>query len=133
MTPTVRIVDYGRGPQIENNRLTVMDVFYYIHRGHDWDFIQNALPRLNRAEFDAVVEYVSEHRKKLIEMDNRVEERNRRGIEEERRKGLRPYGPEPPFEVRYARLKELLRLRKEADAAKNEVDVPHFVPNARQL
>jgi hypothetical protein len=29
---TVRIVDIGRGPQIEGHRLTVMDVFYYLHR-----------------------------------------------------------------------------------------------------
>ena len=36
-TQTVRIVDLGRGPQIEGHRLTVMDVFYYLHRGYDFD------------------------------------------------------------------------------------------------
>ncbi len=27
----VNIVDIGRGPQIKGSRLTVMDVFYYLH------------------------------------------------------------------------------------------------------
>ncbi len=88
MKTGVQIVDYGRGPQIEGSRLTVMDVFYYLHRGCDWEFIQRALPRLNRDEFDAVVEYVNEHRDELTEMDRRVEERNQRGIAEQNAKGL---------------------------------------------
>ena len=50
----VRIVDYGRGPQIEDHRLTVMDVFYYLHRGYDFDFIHRAMPTLTCEQFDAV-------------------------------------------------------------------------------
>ena len=63
-----------------------MDVFYYLHRGCDWEFIQRALPRLNRDEFDAVVEHVNEHRDELIEQDHRVEERNRREMAEQEAK-----------------------------------------------
>src|SRR5688572_25622377 len=89
MTKTaIRIVDYGRGPQIENHRLTVMDVFYYLHRGRDFEFIHRAMPSLSRDEFDAVVAYVNEHHDELVEKDRLVEERITRGIAEQRGKGF---------------------------------------------
>ncbi len=83
----VRIVDVGRGPQIEGHRLTVMDVFYYVHRGYEFDFIQRAMPSLTREQFDAVVEYVNEHRDELAEKDRRVDEFHQRGIEAQRARG----------------------------------------------
>ena len=86
-TRTVRIVDLGRGPQIEGHRLTVMDVFYYLHRGYDFDFIHMAMPSLTRTEFDAVVEYVNQHHDELVEKDRRVDEFHRRGIEAQRTRG----------------------------------------------
>src|SRR5213078_4422146 len=85
---STQIVDIGRGPQIEAHRLTVMDVFYYLHRGYDFDFIQRAMPSLTREQFDAVVAYVNEHHDDLAEKDRRVEERNRQGIAEQKVKGL---------------------------------------------
>ncbi|MFL5246048.1 MAG: DUF433 domain-containing protein [Gemmataceae bacterium] len=81
---TVRIVDLGRGPQIEGHRLTVMDIFYYLHRGYDFDFIHKAMPSLSREQFDAVVQYVNEHRDELVERDRRIEEFHQRGIEAQR-------------------------------------------------
>ena len=89
-TMTVRIVDIGRGPQIEGHRLTVMDVFYYLHRGRDFDFVHRALPSLTREQFDAVLEYVDEHHDELVEKDRRVEERIRQGIAEQKARGLYP-------------------------------------------
>src|SRR5258708_3447564 len=86
-TDTVRIVDLGRGPQIEGHRLTVMDVFYYLHRGYDFDFIHRAMPSLTREQFDVVVEYVKEHQDELAEKDHRVEEFHQRGIEAQRARG----------------------------------------------
>ena len=77
----VRIVDLGRGPQIEGHRLTVMDVFYYLHRGYAFDFIHQAMPSLTRDQFDAVVEYVSQHEEELREKDRQVEEFHKRGME----------------------------------------------------
>jgi uncharacterized protein (DUF433 family) len=77
----VRIVDIGRGPQIEGQRLTVMDVFYYLHRGYDFDFIRRAMPSLTREQFDAVVEYVRGHQDELVEQDRRVDEFHRRAME----------------------------------------------------
>jgi uncharacterized protein (DUF433 family) len=124
MNTTVCIVDYGRGPQIEGHRLTVMDVFYYLHRGRDWDFIHQALPSLKRDEFDAVVDYVREHHDELVEMDNRVEERNRRGIEEQSKRGLRLVDPDAPFEERLKQLKEALRRRMTAQSERNGDHAP---------
>src|SRR5882757_5025610 len=100
----VQIVDYGRGPQIADHRLTVMDVFYYLHRGHDFDFIHRAMPSLTREQFDAVVEYVNEHRSELAEADRRVEDRIRRGIAEQEAKGMRhEIDASVPVEERAAR------------------------------
>ncbi|MFO0968070.1 MAG: DUF433 domain-containing protein [Gemmataceae bacterium] len=112
MKTKVRIIDIGRGPQIEGHRLTVMDIFYYLHRGCDFDFIHRAMPTLTREEFDAVVEYVDAHRDELAEKDRRVEERIKRDIAEQEAKGLRPKIDESiPIEERAARLREKLRRR----------------------
>jgi uncharacterized protein (DUF433 family) len=119
-TKKVRIVDYGRGPQIEGHRLTVMDVFYYLHRARDFDFIHQAMPSLTREQFDAVVEYVNEHRDELAEQDRRVEERNRQGIAEQKAKGLHhEIDQSVPVEVRAARLKAIVRKRLKEQAEKN--------------
>src|SRR5205814_9336746 len=79
--------DLGRGPQIEGQRLTVMDVFYYLHRGYDFDFIHRAMPSLTREEFDAVVKYLNSHHDELVEKDRRVEEFHKRGMEAQRARG----------------------------------------------
>jgi uncharacterized protein (DUF433 family) len=119
-TETVRIVDIGRGPQIEGHRLTVMDVFYYLHRGRDFDFIHRAMPSLTREEFDAVVEYVKEHHDELVEEDRQAEERIQQGIAEQKAKGLHHEIDESvPLEERIARMKEKLRQRQKEQAEKN--------------
>src|SRR5438105_10025121 len=86
-TKTVRIVDVGRGPQIEGHRLTVMDVYYYLHRGYDFDFIHRAMPSLTPDQFDAVVAYVNEHCDELIEKDRRAEEFHKHGLEAQQARG----------------------------------------------
>src|SRR5437870_13018058 len=86
-TKSVRIVDVGRGPQIEGHRLTVMDVFYYLHRGYDFDFIHRAMPALTREQFDVVMQYVNEHHDELLKKDQRVEEFHKRGMEAQRARG----------------------------------------------
>src|SRR5687768_16943334 len=104
---SVRIVDVGRGPQIEGHRLTVMDVFYYLHRGHDFDFIHQAMPSLTREQFDAVVQYVNENYDELVEKDRRVEECIKQGIAEQKARGLYHQIDESvPVEERAERLKE---------------------------
>lgn len=68
-TTRVRIVDAGRGPHIEGQRLAVMDVFYYLHRSYGFDFIHEAMPDLTREEYDAIVEYTELHRQELVEKE----------------------------------------------------------------
>src|SRR4029077_17159538 len=86
-SPKTRIVDRGRGPQIEGHRLTVMDVFYYLHRGYDFDFIHRAMPSLPREKFDAVCEYTNLPRDVLVEKDRRVDEFHKRGMEAQHARG----------------------------------------------
>ena len=117
-TSTIRIVDYGRGPQIEGHRLTVMDVFYYLHRGRDFDFIHRVMPTLSRDEFDAVVEYVNEHHDELVVDDRLVEERIAREIAEQRARGLGPDESLSP-EERMAQLRKKLMQRKQEQAERN--------------
>ena len=112
-TTTVRIIDLGRGPQIEGSRLTVMDVFYYLHRGYAFDFIHHAMPSLTREQFDAVVEYVNEHHDELVEKDHRVDEFHQRGIAAQRARGgiFAETEANLTTEERVARLKEKLKRK----------------------
>jgi uncharacterized protein (DUF433 family) len=112
-TKQVRIVDLGRGPLIEGHRLTVMDVFYYLHRGYDFDFIQGAMPSLTREQFDSVVEYVNAHHEELVEKDRRMEELHRRGMEAQRARGgsFAESDEHLTTEERLARLKEKMKRK----------------------
>lgn len=120
MKTDIQIVDHGRGPQLSTSRITVMDVFYYLHRGRDWDIIHQAMPSLSREEFDVVLAYINQHRAELIEKDRRVEERIEQGIAEQKAKGLyHEIDESVPVEKRAARLKEKLRQRLKEQAEKN--------------
>ena len=57
-TETIEIVDRGRGPQLSTTRITVSDVFYWLHRGDGWEEIHGHMPTLSRAEFDEVFQRV---------------------------------------------------------------------------
>ena len=103
-----------------------MDVFYYLHRGYDFDFIHRVMPRLTRDAFDVVVEYVRDHHEELVENDRRVEERNKKWIEELKAKGLyREIDESVPLEVRIERLKEKMRKQQRERAEKNGGHAAH--------
>jgi uncharacterized protein (DUF433 family) len=119
-TKKVQIVDLGRGPQIEGQRLTVMDVFYYLHRGYEFEFIQQAMPSLTREQFDAVVAYVNEHRDELVEKDRRVEAFHQRGMEAQHARGgiFAASDENLTSAERVARLKEKMERRTSRDKAR---------------
>ena len=97
-----------------------MDVFYYLHRGRDFDFIHRAMPSLTRAEFDAVVDYVNKHHDELVEEDRLAEEWIDRGIAEQKAKGMYIEIDESvPIEVRAERLKAKMRQMIKEQAEKN--------------
>lgn len=111
-TETIRIIDRGRGPQLSTTRITVLDIFYYLHRGYDFDTIHEVMPSLSRGEFDAVLEYVKAHHDELVEKDRQAEDFIQDGIAEQQAKGLRPVIDESvPQEERIARLKKRLHQR----------------------
>jgi hypothetical protein len=110
MSENISIVDRGRGPQLSTSRLTVMDVFYYLHRGYDFEFIQRAMPALTRSEFDVVTAYVHSHRDELADKERRIEEYQERCRAELKAKGLyKEIDHSIPPEVRL----DLLRARME--------------------
>src|SRR6266542_811996 len=86
-TATIEIVDRGRGPQLSTTRITVLDIFYWLHRGYGWDAIHETMPTLTRAEFDVVMEYVNQHGDELIERDRRAEEYVQKRIAEQHARG----------------------------------------------
>lgn len=113
-TETIEIVDRGRGPQLSTSRITVLDIFYHLHRGYDFDVIHEIMPIVTRAEFDMVLDYVNAHREELVEKDRRAEEWIRKGIEAQHARGgiFAPDDESLTTEQRVARLKEKLRLKQ---------------------
>lgn len=119
-TEAIQIVDYGRGPQLSTTRITVLDVFYYLHRGHGFDAIHQIMPTLSREEFDVVENYVKQHYNALAEKDRRVEERIQQEIAEQKAKGLyHEIDESVSVEERARRLKEKLHGRLKEQAEKN--------------
>src|SRR5260370_16556153 len=104
-TEKIEIVDHGRGPQLSTTRITVLDVFYYLHRGYDFDAIQEIMPTLSREEFDVVVEYVKTHHEELVDKDRRAEQSIQRAIAAQKAAGLfQPIAEASPLEDPVARL-----------------------------
>lgn len=112
-TETIQIIDIGRGPQLSTTRITVLDIFYYVHRGHDFASIHRIMPTLTRTEFDVVEEYIHEHRQELMEADRRADEFILKGIAAQKRSGAIPdIDPAMPHEQRLARLRAKLQQRR---------------------
>jgi hypothetical protein len=109
-TENVSIVDDGRGPQLSTSRITVPDVFHYLHRGYDFDFIHRAMPSLTCAEFDAIAAYVSAHHDELVERDRRADEFHKERMATQHAKGGLFAAAEENLttEERIARLKRTL-------------------------
>src|SRR5438046_2813326 len=86
-TATIEIVERGRGPQLSTTRITVLDIFYWLHRGYDWEQVHRSMPTLTREEFEVVMDYVSKHHDELVEKDRRAEERTDQRIAEQHARG----------------------------------------------
>jgi uncharacterized protein (DUF433 family) len=112
-TETIEIVDRGRGPQLSTTRITVLDIFYWLHRGSGWEDIQKSMPTLTREEFDVVMDYVDQHRDELVEADRLADERTERRIAEQRARGgiFAPPDENMTTEQWIERLREKMRKR----------------------
>jgi hypothetical protein len=112
-TETIEIINRGRGPQLSTSRITVLDIFYWLHRGYGWDEVHYGMPTLTREEFDVVMEYVEQHRDDLVERDRRAEEFREKAIAAQHARGgiFAPPDESIPEEERVEKLRQKLRKR----------------------
>jgi hypothetical protein len=124
-TETIQIIDKGRGPQLSTTRITVLDVFYYLHRGHDYEYVCHAMPTLSRQEFDVVVEYVNAHHDELVEMDRKAEEFIEKGVEAQRARGGTFADSDAGLttEQRVARLRETVKRKTAEKNGQGHLDI----------
>ncbi len=73
-----RIINRGRGPEIEGTRITVYDVLDYHKLGWPRDLIAVTLS-LNSREVEAAVQYIEEHRDEVMAEYAKMLERDARG------------------------------------------------------
>jgi hypothetical protein len=113
-TETIEIVDRGRGPQLSTTRITVLDIFYYLHRGYGFDEIQQVMPSLTREGFDVVADFIKAHHSELVEQDRRADEFHKRGMEAQHAKGgiFAAADENLTTEERVARLKEKIKQKQ---------------------
>ena len=112
-TEIIEIVNHGRGPQLSTTRITVLDIFYWLHRGYGWDRVHESMPTLTRAEFDVVVAYIKKHHDELVEKDRLAEERTDRRIAEQHARGgiFAPDDENMTLEERIAGLRKKMNER----------------------
>jgi uncharacterized protein (DUF433 family) len=60
-----KIINRGRGPEIEGTRITVYDVFDYVRQGWHRDRIA-ALFRLSSRDVQAALDYIQQHQDEVI-------------------------------------------------------------------
>lgn len=71
-----RIINRGRGPEIEGTRITVYDVWDYLELG--WHHTEiAALFRVSSDQIRAAIEYIDEHRASVMENYQRIVDRHR--------------------------------------------------------
>ena len=73
-----RIIDRGRGPEIEGTRITVYDVMDYHLDGWHRDLIADTLS-LSSPQVEVAIRYIEEHRDEVMPVDQKMLERDARG------------------------------------------------------
>jgi uncharacterized protein (DUF433 family) len=73
-----RIIDRGRGPEIEGTRITVYDIWDYAKQDWHRDEIARWL-RLSSAQVVAALEYIEHHKEQVLNEYERILERARQG------------------------------------------------------
>ena len=75
---TARIIDRGRGPEIEGTRITVYDIWDYAKENWHRDRIAIWL-HLSSAQVAAALRYIEQHKPDVLAEYERILERERRG------------------------------------------------------
>jgi uncharacterized protein (DUF433 family) len=73
-----RIIDRGRGPEIEGTRITVYDIWDFAKQDWHRDAIAVWL-RLSSAQVAAALEYIQRHKHEVLAAYDRILERENRG------------------------------------------------------
>ena len=73
-----RIINRGRGPEIEGTRITVYDIWDYASENWHRDEIATWL-RLSSMQVAAALEYIEQHKEEVLAEYERILERSRRG------------------------------------------------------
>jgi uncharacterized protein (DUF433 family) len=73
-----KIIDRGRGPEVEGTRITVYDVLDYHKTGWHRDMIADTLS-LSSQQVEVAIRYIEEHRDEVMEVYERILARDARG------------------------------------------------------
>jgi len=75
---TAKIIDRGRGPEIQGTRITVLDIWDYAQMNWHRDRIATWL-HLSSAQVAAALEYIEQHKPEVLARYEIILERERRG------------------------------------------------------
>src|SRR3954447_2469181 len=106
MPYSTRIIDRGRGPEIEVTRITVYDILDYHTHGRHHAFVASLLG-LSSEQVLAAVRYIDEHRDEVMPVYERIVARSKQAEE----------GQEERVAAARARL---LARKRELEAAKRQ-------------
>ena len=110
MQKEITLVDRGRGLQLSHSRITVHDLVPYFQTGCSHEEILRWLPSLTHEEIAIVERYYRQHKDELDEYEGRVQAYR---AEQVRLQRLRFPEPEGSRHERLARLRQLLRQRRQ--------------------
>ena len=74
----IRIIDRGRGPELDRIRITVYDVVHYLEHGRSANYIALVLG-ITLAETHALIRYIDEHKDEVMAVHRQIEERIAKG------------------------------------------------------
>ena len=94
-----KIINRGRGPEIEGSRITVYDVMDYSQQGWHRDRIA-ALFRLSSQDIQAALDYITTHEDEVIQAYQEIRTRHERY----------PYTPEVKAKIAASRQRAKARL-----------------------
>lgn len=116
---TARIIDRGRGPEIEGTRITVYDVVDYWKKGWHHDQIAG-LFRLPPDDVQEAIRYIEQHHAEVMSDYQAIVERHRK----------HEYSPEVQEKLRRNREKFQARLAQ-SNGTRTEAEVEHAGDHGR--
>jgi uncharacterized protein (DUF433 family) len=107
---SIQIIDCGRGPQLANSRITVLDLVHYFQKGRSYDEIRRWIPTLTVEEIAAVERYYRQHQDEFDEKERRAGEAREEQIRQQRLQFPEAVGTPQEQAVR---LRQLLEKRRQ--------------------